>query len=284
MEAFTPTERRIAHYILNYRRDMPFETATSLAAKVGVSAVSIGRFCRMLGYQHFRALKEDLRATSGSMPWLVGDALTEFRRSYGNEKELRRSLELEIAALVEVYHLVETPQWRTIVTRIVRADVVQVAGFQTERGIAQLLAHSLQYVRTGVELVDTTSGHYADVFARPPGKRCLILVDIKRYSRQSYLVAEQASAAKLPLIIITDKYCDWARRFTPHILSVPLDSGQFWDSSVAMTGLINLLINGVVAQSGDGGAVERRLEQISTLFDHFTGFMTSGGRRGGVRS
>ncbi len=69
-----------------------------------------------------------------------------------------------------------------------------------------LLANSLQYVRDGVRLVDMTSGHFGDVFAGPPAKNCLILIEIKRYSRQAFLIAKEAAARKIPLIVITDKY------------------------------------------------------------------------------
>ncbi len=278
MESFTPAERRIANYILTNRHEIPFETAASLATTLGVSAVTVGRFCRLLGYKHLRALKQDLRLSAGPAPWLVGDELTKFRQRYDKTEELRRSLEIEIASLVEVYHLVETPQWRAVVNKIVRADLVQIAGFQTERGLAHLLANCLHYVREGVELVDATSGFYGEVFARHASKRCLILIDIKRYSRQSYLMAEKAAAQKIPLIMITDKYCDWARSFTSHIFAVPTESGQFWGSSVAMTCLINLLVTAVVGQSGP--AVEKRLERVSSLFEQFTGFVNSGNRRG----
>src|SRR5262245_38099832 len=235
MESFTPAERQIAHYILTNKPGIPFETAASLATKLGVSAVTVGRFCRALGYRHFRDLKEDLRSRTAAAPWLVGDQLRQFMDRYDDEAQLRGSLELEMAALVEVYHMVTTPQWKAAVTQVMSAATVQIAGFQTERGLAHLLAHSLQYVRDGVELVDTASGHYAEIFARKIRQRCLILIDIKRYSRQSFLVAEMAAAESIPLLIITDKHCDWARSYTPHVLAVPSETGQFWSSSVAMT-------------------------------------------------
>lgn len=278
MESFTPAERSIANYILTNRREIPFETAASLAEKLGVSAVTVGRFCRALGYKHLRALKQDLRLSGGSAPWLVGDELTRFRERHDTSEELRRSLEVEMASLVEVYHLVETPEWRTVVNLMIRSELIQIAGFQTERGLAQVLAHGLQYVREGVELVDLTSGFYGEVFARKAGKRCLVLIDIKRYSRQSYLMAERAAKDNIPLVMITDRYCDWARSFTSHIFAMPTEGGQFWSSSVGMVCLINLLITSIVGKSG--AAVEKRLEQVSTLFDEFTGFVNSSGRNG----
>ena len=57
------------------------------------------------------------------------------------------------------------------------------------------------------------------------------------------------------------------------------DGSLFWHSSVPMVALLNLLINDVVGKSG-GHDVERRLEQVSTLYDEFTGFVRPGRTRG----
>jgi DNA-binding MurR/RpiR family transcriptional regulator len=271
LQQFTPAERQIANHLLSNRSELPFETAASLAKKLGVSAVTVGRFCRLLGYKHFRAIKEELRKGASTAPWLVGDQLAEFRDRYGDQDQLRRSLELEMAALVEVYGLVDTPAWKAATNLIVRSELVQIAGFQTERGLAQLLANLLQYVRDGVQLVDMVAGNYGDVFATPSKSRCLILIDMVRYSRQSLLLAEKAASQSIPLIIITDKYCDWGRRYTPHLFALPTETGQFWSSCVPMACFINLLVTSVVARSGK--SVEKHLEQISELFEHFTGFV-----------
>jgi DNA-binding MurR/RpiR family transcriptional regulator len=278
MDEFTPAERQIANFILNNKNGIPFETATSLAEKLGVSAVTVGRFCRNLGYKHFRAVKEDLRNSVSAAPWLVGEQLNQFVKRFDDQQQLRKSLEMEIANIVEVYHMVDTPQWKAAVNTVVKSTTVNVAAFQTERGLGALLANALQYVRGGVQLVDLTAGHFGDALAAPPAKTCVILIEIKRYSRHAYLLAKECAARKIPLIIITDKYCDWARRFTPNVFAVPTKSGQVWDSVVPMTCLMNLFLNAVVARSGP--SVENHLQEISDLFEHFSGWVGAGGRRG----
>ncbi|HEY5761117.1 MAG TPA: hypothetical protein VIU34_35085, partial [Steroidobacter sp.] len=141
LEQFTPAERQIANHMLGNRNELPFETADSLAKKLGVSAVTVGRFCRLLGYKHFRAIKEEMRkGGTGSAPWLVGDQLVQYMDRFGDQDQLRRSLEMEMAALVEVYGMVDTPAWKAATNLIVKSELVQVAGFQTERGLALLLA------------------------------------------------------------------------------------------------------------------------------------------------
>ncbi|MGH6860099.1 MAG: MurR/RpiR family transcriptional regulator, partial [Phyllobacterium sp.] len=66
------SEKAIGSYMLANMTGIPFETAASLAEKVGVSEPMIGRFCRSLGYPRFKAFKEILRADIGDRPWLIG--------------------------------------------------------------------------------------------------------------------------------------------------------------------------------------------------------------------
>jgi DNA-binding MurR/RpiR family transcriptional regulator len=141
----TKAENAIASYMLANLNDLPFETAATLAEKVGVSEPTVGRFCRAVGYQHFKDLKIDLKADIGDHPWLIGDRLREFReRSRGGRDELARSLELEIASLVKLYELPRSKEWKRAVRRLAHRPQVFVAGFQTERGLAQYFVNQLQ--------------------------------------------------------------------------------------------------------------------------------------------
>jgi len=278
-EGYTAAERQIALFLLSNREMIPFETAASIATRLDVSAVTVGRFCRMLGFQHFRELKEHLRA-SANLPWLAGEDFQEFLSEFNDSDKRRKTLEREIELLVSVYERSQNQVWRDTVRLIASSRRVQIVGFQTERGLAALLAHNLQYVRPGVELVDGASGHFVDVLLDAPEDRCVIIIDIRRYSSQSRLLAEKAKALGVPFVIITDTLCDWAPRLTAHILSADSDGALFWQSSVPMVGLINLLVNDVVGHGG-GRDVEDRLSRVSQLYDDFTGFSRSGRTRNG---
>lgn len=276
---YTAAERQIALFLLNNRELIPFETAASVAARLDVSAVTVGRFCRMLGFRHFRELKEQLRA-SANLPWLQGADFQQFLSVFSDSDTRRKTLEREIELTVAVYERSQNKIWQDAVAAIARAERIQIVGFQTERGIAAMLAHNLQYVRPGVELIDGSSGHFADVLLDEPDNRCLIMIDIRRYSSQSRLLAEKAHDAGLPMVILTDTLCDWAPRLTSHVLTADSDGALFWQSSMPMVALVNLLVNDVVGQGG-GRDVEHRLERVSKLYDEFTGYVRAGRNRGG---
>jgi DNA-binding MurR/RpiR family transcriptional regulator len=271
----TPAGRAIANYMLANLGELPFETAASLAAKVGVGELTIGRFCRSLGYKHFKELKADLKADVGDSPWLVGDRLREFQdRARLGSDQLATGLELEIGALVRVYEIAQSPEFQSFVKRLARSPRVFCAGFQTERGAAGLFAHQLQYLRDEVRVVDMTAGNFVDVLLTDPTTVMLVVMDTRRYSRQSRLLVEEAKARGIPVTVITDTFCDWARGLADDVFEVPTQLGHFWDSLGPLVSLIQLAVNGVFAELG--ADVEHRLDQMFACYNRFTGYSGTG--------
>ena len=266
----TPAERAIASFLLANLSSLPFETAASVAQKVGVSEASVGRFCRAIGYRHLKDLKGSLQVDLGERAWLIGDRLKDFhRRSRQGNAELSRALEHEIAALVSVYEMASTPAFEAMVKRLSHARAVWVAGFQTERGHAAELAHNLQYLRPRVQLADVAAGHFAEVLLDEPEDATLVLIDGRRYSRLTRDLAQAARDEGIPVTLITDPYCDWAQEAATEVFAVPTDLNHFWDTTSAMSSLIGLIVNGVFRELG--AAVEERMARVSALHGDFIG-------------
>lgn len=274
-ESGTPSERTLAHYLASNLPSLPFETAASVAAKVGLSEASVGRFCRSIGFRHLKDLKSSLQVDLGEKAWLIGDRLQDFhQRSQQGNGELARALEREIAALVSVYELAATPDFTACVDRLARRRSVWVAGFQTERGHAAELAHNLQYLRAGVHLADAADGHFAEILLSDPEETTLVLIDGRRYSRLTRDLALAARDEGIAVTLITDPYCDWATGQVSELFAVPTDLNHFWDTTSAMSSLIGLLVNGVFRELG--AEVETRMARVSSLYDDFIGHTVPG--------
>jgi DNA-binding MurR/RpiR family transcriptional regulator len=261
-DSFTVSERMIASYLLENLASIPFETAASIGARVGVSAMTVGRFLKVLGYPKLSALKQELRSGMSDAPWLaqpVGGA------------GLDQRLQAETAAIAEVYRLATTEGWRAVVDLLARAGQVFVAGFQTERGLAMGFASYLEYVRPGVRLVDASAGTFGEVLTEAGPGDCLVLIDIRRYSQHFRRLAEHAKARGVPLVVVTDPYCPWARDLTDHILCAEVSFGHFWDMNSALCSLLNLLVDDVVRAIGEP-VVHQRLATLSGAYAEFVGF------------
>lgn len=266
-------DRAIASYMLSNLGSIPFETAASLAAKVEVSEPTVGRFCRSLGYASFKDLKDNLKQDIGDRPWLISDRLRDFqRRAQAGEDQLGQGLQLEIAALVAVYELAQTPEWKRVVTRLAHAPAVFVTGFQTERGMAQIFVNQLQYLRDRVHLLDLAGGNFAELLLADTteGVRpALIIFEARRYSRMAKLLAQEAKAAGISTTLVTDAFCDWGRELVDEMFVVPTEFNLFWDSTAQMASLANLLVNSVFIELGP--RVEERMDAIARLYSRFTG-------------
>ena len=263
-------DRALATYMLAEFGTLPFETAASLAAKVEVSEPTVGRFCRAIGYDGFKDLKLNLRSDMGDQPWLIKDRLRDLQeRTLAGEDQLTRGLELEMAALVAVYEAAHTPEWKRVVKRLATAPSVFVVGFQTERGIAEVFAHQLQYLRDKVQLLDLASGNFADLLATENTETALVMFEARRYSKNAHLLAAEAKAAGIPVTLITDPYCDWGHSVADEIFVVPTSFNLFWESTAQMASLANLLVNGVFMELGP--QVEARMNKIAQLYGMFTG-------------
>lgn len=277
----TGSTRALASYMLNALPELPFLSAAALGDKVGVSEATVGRFCRQLGYANLRDLKAHLRDDIGDAPWLLSDRLHELRGSDG-EEALARGLELEIAGLVRIYEQARSPDWARTAERLARARQVFVAGFQTERGIAQYFAVQLQYLRDGVRLVDLAAGNFAEVLLSdiPAEDTCLIVFEGRRYSRLAKVLTAEAHALGIPVTLITDGFCGWDTRLTDATFRAATQVNQFWDSTAQMAVLGNLLIHSVFLCIGP--EVAGRLERVSKLYAATIGHV--GDPVGGLKS
>jgi DNA-binding MurR/RpiR family transcriptional regulator len=100
-------------------------------------------------------------------------------------------------------------------------------------------------------------------------KSCVVLIDIRRYSRHFRLLAEEVVERGIPLLIITDTQCYWARQLTPHVLMIPMQTGRAWHSFGTLTSLFSLLINAVIRETGD---ILGRVGDITELRQKFIGY------------
>lgn len=270
-------DRALATYMLAEFASLPFENAASLAAKVGVSEPTVGRFCRAIGYDGFKDLKKNLRSDMGDQPWLIGDRLRDLQqRTKAGEDQLTGGLELEMAALVTVYEAALTPEWDRVVKRLAQAKTIFVVGFQTERGIAQIFANQLQYIRDSVHLLDLAAGNFAEMLAAEDSDATLVIFEARRYSRNALVLAQEAKAAGIPVTVITDPYCDWGHKIADEVFVVPTAFNLFWESTAQMASLANLMVNGVFMELGP--QVEARMNKVARLYGTFTGHVDTASR------
>lgn len=263
----TPSERAIASHMLAHEHLLPFETAATIAAHVGVSAMTVSRFLRSIGYDGMAELKEELRGSTPDPGLLVSDRIERLRAKTDAGQALQDNLQLEVDALVGVYEQVATPRWKRAVDQLAASDRVYVVGFQTLGGLASDFAVRLNYLRADVTVVDGRDGVCAELFEGTARSPCVLLFEMRRYTRLSIQLAAACRERGIALMIICDRHCRWAHEYTEDVFAVATDSRLFWDSQAPFLSLTNLLLDDVVRRLQPHA--QERLKRLRDLQEHF---------------
>ncbi|EGH16766.1 hypothetical protein Pgy4_27400 [Pseudomonas savastanoi pv. glycinea str. race 4] len=246
----SPTGKRIASYLLGNPERLPFESADSIAKQTSTSGVSVGRFFRSLGYRNIDDVKKSLSGEP-SASWLITDRVSAFRAESIKADALDRSLNREIEALRHAYGLARSTTFTDIVKRIHEADAVFIVGIQSTRGTLTTFHSHLEYIRPKVYYVDGLSGTYAESLNSGFENPYAIISDCRAYSRMTRTFCKVAEDNNLPLALITDLQCPWARDYPLDLLQLKTDVGQFWDSTAPLACLLNLIVSAVAEKYGD---------------------------------
>lgn len=269
----TKSDILIANYIERNLAELPFETAKSIAQRVGVSQMTVGRYLRRLGYGGLDELKREMRPSASRTAWQVKGKFERLRDDARAGKLLAALIQQQIDDLGQIYELTITPAWQRTIELLVNSEEVFVAAYQNVRGVAQYFASQLSYARSKVQFVDGLNGTYAELLDGSGRDRCLLLFDVRRFASKARPLAEQARAAGVKVILLSDDACVWADEVSDISLIMPGARGPLWDGAATTVALLDLAISNVIVELGD--KVNARVDRLTQLQDVFGDFEAS---------
>lgn len=264
------SDKLLANYFERNMAELPFETARSIAARVGVSPMTVGRYLRRLGFDGLDELKAELRRTSSNPAWQVKGQVERLQKDIREGSLLASLIQQQIDKLGHIYELTAAPEWKQAVEALISASEVYVAAYQNVRGIAQYFASQLSYTRPRVVFSDGLNGTYAEMLDGSVEGRCLFLFDVRRFASKTRPLAEEARRAGVKVIFMTDEFCPWAEEIADVALVIPGGHGPLWDGAAMVTSVMDLLISNVILELGH--SVPDRVEALTRLQDRFGDF------------
>lgn len=265
------SDKLIANYFERNLTELPFETAKSIAARLEISQMTVGRYLRRLGFDGLDEMKAVLRRGGRSNPaWQVKGSMDRFQEDLRDGKFLAGLLQQQVDNLGRIYELTTAPEWQKTIDALISASEVYVAAYQNVRGIAQYFAAQLSYTRPRVEFMDGLNGTYAELLDGSVEGRLLFLHDVRRFAAKARPLAEEARRAGVKVILLTDEFCPWAEDVTDIALVVPGSHGPLWDGAATMTAVMDLLLSNIIVLMGD--TVDERVQLLTRLQDVFGDF------------
>ena len=264
------SDKLIAHYIERNIAELPFETARSIAQRLQLSPMTIGRYLRRMGFDGLDELKNELRRSSSNPAWQVKGRVEPLEQDRREGKLLAGLIQQQIDNLGQIYAITAAPEWQETIDALINATEVYVAAYQNVRGIAQYFASQLSYTRPRVQFVDGLNGTYAELLDGSVEGRVLFLHDVRRFAAKARPLALEARRAGVKVVLLTDEFCPWGPEVSDVCLIVPGSHGPLWDGAATMTAVMDLMLSNIIVLMGD--EVSERVDTLTRLQDVFGDF------------
>jgi DNA-binding MurR/RpiR family transcriptional regulator len=266
MKSGTPAERRIARYFSDHLNELPFETASSVADRLELSPMTVGRFLRALGYQGLDGIKVHLRETVTPATWQIPHSIEQLQKDVSEGRPFAGFMAEQIEMLHHVYNLAAQPQWLEAVALVLSSSEVFVAAHQSAAGLGNHFCERLTSARDHVHFSPGANGSYIELLGHPSSDALLIVIDSHRFAK-SRLLARSARRSGYKVLLVTGQYTEWAHEFANATLSLPPLRAGSRENLTGMTALLEFLAAAVVHSAGEEAEVRgRRIAELEGMF------------------
>lgn len=242
IESLTPTDRRLARYLLEDPGAVAFGTAASFAAMVGAGVGSVHRLAIQLGYSGFSDLQGHVQREISQR---LRPAAEKIRNSASGDV-IDLTLRTESENVSETLTNVDRAALLSAVSALANESIrVYIAGGNSSSGIALHLSEELHLLRSGIALLVGNPVALSAQIALANRDDVLVVIDFHRYDRWLVDLASHAGDAGLMLISIADSLlAPFAASASCHF-TVCARSETPFDSHVGTLALCSVLIGSV---------------------------------------
>ncbi|MEU8260773.1 MurR/RpiR family transcriptional regulator [Micromonospora sp. NPDC048999] len=234
----TPTQRRIAHCLVQQAGAAAYLSAAEVAELAGVSQPSVTRFAMALGHDGYPALRRRLRelsATSGADPADGGNALQRaVRAELGNLDRLAGQL-ADAGRIAEVGKL------------LAASRPLPVLGLRAAAPLAAYFAYFAAKVHPDVRVLDDGGSLLADRLeqAAAAGANALLAFVLPRYPRETLDTLREARDAGLTVVAITDSPVSPATEYAEVVLPAAVGTDLVFDLHTAPMTLAMVVLQAI---------------------------------------
>ncbi|MFV2022043.1 MurR/RpiR family transcriptional regulator [Micromonospora sp. LOL_023] len=263
----TPTQRRIAHSLVQHAGSAAFLSAAEVAELARVSQPSVTRFAMALGYDGYPALRRRLREFAVNPP--TGTPAPRGGSRRGDQRRVAADNEMQRAIRAEAQHLGmladqlgERDRLTAAGTVLAGSDPLPVLGLRAAAPLANYFGFFAAKVRPDVRILDNGGSLLAERLeqAREAGATALLAIVLPRYPREAIDALTQARAIGLAVVLITDSALSPAAEHADLVLPTPVGDQLVFDLHAAPMAMAMVLLQAICDAAP--GEAQRRLEQF----------------------
>jgi len=257
MKSGTPAERRIAKYLMEHLNELPFETAATLAEKLGLSPMTVGRFLRSLGYRQLSDIREHLRERV-----TASAAASPAESKEPRQTPLSGLMMQQIQAVQAVYDLAGQPVWKTALDAINESRNVFIASSAESFGLCRYFYMKLLECRERVHYLQSDGSTYIELMDEEPEDTLLILIDCGGNLPAIQRLAKIAASGGYKTVLITTRFYEWGPESADICLTIPLHQNSS-DSMLQLVAMSEFMLQSLTHNNGSHR--KQRVKRIGDL-------------------
>ena len=255
------SNRAIADYLLRNQVRVTAMGIEELAESCQVSAATISRFARDIGFKNYAAMRNEVATTLQSVLQPVDKLRNNIARRPGASVPALESLEYAAANVKACSQALDLHELEKIVTCLTRARTVYVLGFGLSSQLAAMLALHLQpFCQHVIEVAgqggtEIAAGHLANITARD----VLVVISFPRYSADVIRLAQFARERDACVVSMTDSPASALAEIATYVLYAHSSHPVLPSSATAAIALIEALVVTLMVSNKDNVAKAARL-------------------------
>lgn len=251
----TPTQRRIAHFLVQHAATATYLSAAEVAELAQVSQPSVTRFATALGYDGYPALRRRLReiTTGGTTTGPTGRTGNELQRAVQAERENLDRLAEQLADREPI----------TAAGALLAASrPLPVLGLRAAAPLAAYFAFFAAKVHPDVRVLDDGGSQLTDRLeqAGAAGASALLAFLLPRYPRETLDALGEARAAGFSIVAITDSPVSPATEYADIVLPAAVGADLVFDLHTAPMALAMVVLQAICDAAPSDA--QRRLEKF----------------------
>ncbi|WP_089295471.1 MurR/RpiR family transcriptional regulator [Actinoplanes regularis] len=254
----TPTQRRIAHSLVEHAATAAYLSAAEVAELAGVSQPSVTRFAMALGYSGYPALRRELRAFASDTPSEPAGQNAMQRAVLAETEHLRR--------LSEDLHRLEDV--RRAAALLAGSRPLPILGLRAAAPLAAYFGYFAAKVFPDVRVLDSggTGLHDRLDQARAAGAGAMLAIVLPRYPRESVEAVREAKAAGYAVVAITDSAVSPVSETADVVLPAAVGTQLVFDLHTGPMAMAMVLLEAMCDATPE--PVQRRLEEFEASAAH----------------
>ena len=248
-----PELRKAATWLLENPNEVGVSSIREVADAAGVKPNTLVRMARTIGfegYESFRTpFRDEIRQGRESFPdrarWLQSQS------RHGKLASLHADMaQANLSNIDRLFAKTHVVQLKAAADEIVKAKVTYVLGVGIAHAMAQNFAYLASMAVGSVMAIPRDGSVPMDGLLRIGKKDVLLAMTFRPYRREVVEAAEMARAQGAIIIGISDSPASPVLQDAKHRFIVPMDTPQFFTSTVALSALLETLMAFVIADAG----------------------------------